>query len=578
MNHPAPPNSGRFLARLRDSFRERGFWWIVGGAVLVHAALGMDAARQWTPTHDEYWHLPYGLYYWQTGDLQADPINPPLVRMWAALPLLFSKVRLAMGDVEPTPYAVGDAFLQAAGPQYRTLFWQGRMMILVWGLAGAVLVAVWARRWYGDAAGIVAVLLWTGCPTLLSQAAVVTHDLPLSVATLATFAALTTWRQRPTWLSACLFGGLLGVAQLTKLTAVLLYPLCMVLWCILPRSSTSVPWWRQGTMFLSAWLLSWMVLCAAYGFEGVGSIGDTSPATTFPGKVWSFISPRPYRQAWRRLESDLSNVHPVFLNGEWRQGSFPLYYGYAFLYKLPPGTLLLGAVSCLTLSSRECGWERRRRGVALLLAFLAFVVPASFSPNQIGLRYVLPAYPVWIIWSSQAVHWFQGQTFWRRRWWLALLVGSVPLALRYHPHHLAYFNVLTGGPIEGRNHLVDSNLDWGQDLDALATALPTLAGQESVSVAYFGSVPPTSVGLKGGPPPPYQPTPGWHAISVNFVQGRPHTLRLPDGSFHRLDLDVYGYFRFFEPVARVGYSIDVYRLTPEDVARYRSARAAAEGL
>lgn len=578
MAFTAPPHSGRFLATLRGSFRQCGFWGVVGLAVLVHAGLGIDVARRWTPTHDEYWHLPYGLYYWQTGDLRADPINPPLVRMWAAWPLLFSKVRLAIGAAEPTPYGIGDAFLQAAGSQYRGLFWQGRLMILVWGLAGAVLVAVWARRWYGDAAGIVAVILWTGCPTLLSQAVVVTHDLPLSVATLAALAALASWSHRPTWLRACLFGGLLGVAQLTKLTAVLLYPLCLVLWCILPRGMTPVTRQRRLAMLLSALFLSWALLCAGYGFEGVGSIGDAAADSTLTGKVWSLISPRPYRLAWQRLKADLSNVHPVFLNGEWRQGSFPLYYGYAFLYKLPPGTLLLGAVSCLTLISRECAWDRRRQGAAVLLAFLAFVVPASFSPNQIGLRYVLPAYPLWILWSSQAVHWFSGRSFWRRRWWLFLLVGSVPLALRYHPHHLAYFNLLAGGPVEGRNHLVDSNLDWGQDLDALASALPTLAGQEAVSVAYFGSVPPTRVGLNEGPPPPYQPTPGWHAVSVNFVQGRPHTLRLPDGSFHRLDLDVYGYFRFFEPVARVGYSIDVYRLTPEDVARYRSARAAAEAF
>ena len=33
--------------------------------------------------------------------------------------------------------------------------------------------------------------------------------------------------------------------------------------------------------------------------------------------------------------------------------------------------------------------------------------------------------------------------------------------------HLAYFNELAGGPLGGREHLLDSNLDWGQNLGGL---------------------------------------------------------------------------------------------------------------
>lgn len=60
---------------------------LIGGLLLLQCGLAIDCARQWTPTHDEFWHLPLGLRAWRTGDLRADPINPPLPRLWAALPL-----------------------------------------------------------------------------------------------------------------------------------------------------------------------------------------------------------------------------------------------------------------------------------------------------------------------------------------------------------------------------------------------------------------------------------------------------------------------------------------------------------
>jgi hypothetical protein len=53
---------------------------------------------------------------------------------------------------------------------------------------------------------------------------------------------------------------------------------------------------------------------------------------------------------------------------------------------------------------------------------------------------------------------------------------------------------------------------------------------------------------------------GWYAVSVNYVMGRPHTIHEPGGGSHSVGLDEFGYFRQHEPVARLGYSIDVYRV------------------
>ncbi len=91
-----------------------------------------------------------------------------------------------------------------------------------------------------------------------------------------------------------------------------------------------------------------------------------------------------------------------------------------------------------------------------------------------------------------------------------------------HPFELAAFNLLAGGPDGGRYHLVDSNLDWGQDLGTLAKWMQQ-EQVDSIGLAYFGTVDPAAVGIHFREPPS-TPQPGLYAISVNFVMGRPHVI------------------------------------------------------
>ena len=65
--------------------------------------------------------------------------------------------------------------------------------------------------------------------------------------------------------------------------------------------------------------------------------------------------------------------------------------------------------------------------------------------------------------------------------------------------------------------------------------------------------------------------PGWHAVSVTFVQGKPHTIREPDGGYHSVDFDAFGWARMFTPNASIGHSILLYELNESDAARVRYA-------
>jgi hypothetical protein len=112
--------------------------------------------------------------------------------------------------------------------------------------------------------------------------------------------------------------------------------------------------------------------------------------------------------------------------------------------------------------------------------------------------------------------------------------------------------------------LIDSNLDWGQDLIALKRFMDR-EGIENIWLAYFGNEDPATLGIDFALP--RGPQPGWNAVSVNYVMGLPFShIRDGRGNRVRLGRPLFVEYQKFEPVARAGYSIDLYFLTVEDLA------------
>jgi hypothetical protein len=327
---------------------------------------------------------------------------------------------------------------------------------------------------------------------------------------------------------------------------------------------------KQWTLRIAAVIaVSLAVWNLGYLFQGsgatLGSYAFQSRAMQGLCGAFSWLSwcpvplPRDYLEGLDHQRLVMEGDHPVFLDMEWRTDGFPLYFLKALEYKLPhaaQGLFLAGALVVVSSAARR---ERWREQAALLMPAAALIGLASFLRMQLGLRYILPALPLLYLYASQSGAWLD-----RHRYrWRSVVVGVAcvlaPFSLRYHPHHLAYFNEYAGGPVEGRYHLLDSNLDWGQDLRELKSYLAKNR-MPGVGLAYFGMVPPAFEGIAYQVPPSRAPLPGWYAVSVNFVMGRPHTVRTPDGSWRAADVDEFGYFRALEPVDRIGYSIDIYQV------------------
>jgi hypothetical protein len=299
--------------------------------------------------------------------------------------------------------------------------------------------------------------------------------------------------------------------------------------------------------------------------------------------------------------------YPVYLDGERRNRSWWYYYIMTLVYKVPEGTWLLVMLSIAVLPA-----ARRARSAPVDEAAL-WVVPAvvvlvmSFGTNiAIGLRYVLGIFPYLFIAAGRLAPWAMGL---QRRGVKALgialiasaLTATVSASLLIHPHYIAYFNWASGGPARGSEHLIDSNLDWGQDLVGLRRWLDENAPGERVGIAYFGQINPETFNLEsqasGGPrvldwflPPvrpgtlperPAQasgpPEPGLYAVSASLTRGLPWRIYVPDrwaplsakSATDRAgnEYGAFDYFAGLEPIGHVGYSIFLYRIDAEDAKR-----------
>ena len=119
-------------------------------------------------------------------------------------------------------------------------------------------------------------------------------------------------------------------------------------------------------------------------------------------------------------------------------------------------------------------------------------------------------------------------------------------------------------PIRGRTRLIDSNLDWGQDLWAVREYLQQHQIEDVgllISEWFPQLLKELNIIYQ-----PQLPSQGCTSSVSTSVQGRPHYIRQPNGEIYHASLDDFGYFRFFKPIAHLGTSIDVYNITPEDIA------------
>jgi hypothetical protein len=550
----------------------------------LHAWLAWSASLGKSTTSDEIAHLVAGHSYWANNDYRLQPENGNLPQRLVGLPAALAGRSLPPASdpdwARSHVWSLGHSYFYELGNPLGALLAQGRAINLLWSLGTGLLIYLWSRRLFGVSGACLSLVFFTFDPNFLAHGALATSDLCMTFFFLASAGAF--WRQlrdpRPATiaLSAVVF----ALACVAKFSAVLL-PVIFALLLLARRMHRAPLTWRgrpTGSPRRSAWLFAgaaaahvlaaWLVIWLCFGLRHAPA-APGMPAMAEYYRPWSVVLAGlggtgeflHSLSRWHLLPDayvfgfafvlDMSQMRGAFLNGAHSLTGWYWFFPYAFLVKSPLAFLAacaggLGLALARWHSAGDDPWRftaanfrarlARLGGDLLTLAPLVALVlvygaSSVLSHLNIGHRHILPLYPPLFIGLGALGAWAA-----RHRRWLALplfllIAFQIVSSFSIRPHYLAYFNPLAGGPAQGYRHLVDSSLDWGQDLPGLTDFLrrdPRAAGGAPVYLSYFGTGSPAYYGIVALPLPclPRQPgprpwlplKPGLYCISATMLQ------------------------------------------------------------
>ncbi len=532
--------------------------------------LGMTQVVRASITFDEGPHLAVGYTTLRTRDLRLQPvhIHPPLANVLAGAPLLFQRDLPDPVQVDGWEIASLSALTDAivwSYPHPRRIAVAGRVPILLLNSLLGAIIFRWARELGGRYAALLALTFHTFDPNAIAHSALITTDtgaVLFSVATLyALIRALRTDSASRRRRLLALAGVLLGLAQLTKVSALMLFPVVALVllaeaWARSRQVGCALQLAALRTLALIA--MAGLVIWAGYGFE-MRPLAEGRlrvPAAT-------------HIEIFSSLNEHYDLGHPTFALGKVSSHGWWWYFPLAFVLKTPLPLLLSILVAGVVAAGQ--GFRRFRSisrltddagtTMAIGLFPLLYAGASLFSTVNIGYRHLLPVLP--FIYITVATVLTRHDVVPPRYRWPArgLLAASlVWLAigtLGALPYPLTFFNELAGGASGGYRALVDSNLDWGQNLWDLAAWMDD-HGERYVNYAHFSPARPQAYGIdadflppdpRAVPFAPWHPAPGLYAIGATVLQGA-----------YTPSINTFAWFRDQEPLARLGHALFLYRV------------------
>jgi 4-amino-4-deoxy-L-arabinose transferase-like glycosyltransferase len=603
--------------------------------LLIYFFSAVTAVSNKSTTFDELFHLTGGYSYWLYGDFRLQPENGNLPQRWAALPLLFSDTKFPSIDQDTWRASsmadVGEQFFYHVGNDADAILFQGRTMIAMLGTALGALVFAWTRRLMGAMAGLVSLMLYAFCPTVLTNGALTTSDMAAALFFMASLGCVWRVLHRVSWQTVVGSSLVMGLLFVSKFSAPMIVPMGLLLMaCQLASRQPTVLAWRgrQTPIIKRRWRLPvqlatiavhgvivWCVIWTFYNFR-YEMFANTTRQVNAEGKEvvvdrpsisWDGVNgllkdgaidhavqamrdthflPEAYlygfMHSWQRAQ-----MRSAFLNGEYSTRGWPQFFPICLMLKTPLTLFVLMGLAVAALARTwltPIGWRARVKAVldsqyrvaplwSLFLVYWAFAIPSHLN---IGHRHILPTYPEMLMLAGASTLWlarrqsttvqsnFAAQDYasasskvsrkpsWLEGWKhpgfasvVAVCCGLFAIeSLSTWPNYLSYFNQLTmrpridrasdliGGPRFAYYHLVDSSLDWGQDLPALkqwlvAEGLDSSTAQKSY-LSYFGTGNPQYYRIQakllpcfGERSPPHIPErldEGFYCISATMLQ------------------------------------------------------------
>jgi hypothetical protein len=484
--------------------------------LLIAIGVARIVSTYWILNHttDEVVFIPCGLEWLTAHTYTYQPEQPPLSHAAAGIGAWLAGAH----NVKRT------AVLYESPSYYRTLA-AARAGELPFFIGAALVVWLWARRLHGNLAALAAVLLFTTMPVVLGHAGLATTDISLCATLPAALYAFLLWLDNPGARQSILLGLAIAAGVLSKFSFLLFFPVSVLVIILIRRK-----WSLRIRALLLVLAIAMFVIWAGY---------------------WFTVTP--LVQGLHDLLDHSRGGHPAYLFGEERMYGWWYFFPIVFAYKTPLAFLALAGIAFI--------WLRRapREQWIPWACAAAILVSAMPSTINIGVRHIIPMYPLLAIPAGLAAARLIGSTARAPRILGGFLVlWQLAASIWVHPDYIAYFNELAGGRPELIR--VDSDLDWGQSVNELASAQRRL-GIKRIGLGLYVNADVNFHGIVGWyRASRLERTPGW--IAVNATERYMPDFTVWDGS--KPGPRPWAWLDRYQPVERVGHgAILLYYIPPD---------------
>jgi hypothetical protein len=426
-------------------------------------------------TFDEPAHLACGMEWLDKGVYRWEPQHPPLARVAAAMGPYLMGVRsqnTPNRDIYSMTFEGLAILFHGGGHAYDATLAFARLGILPFFWIGCLVVYGWARRYGTRAAAVIAVFLFSFLPPILAHAGLATTDMACTAFLAAAFLAAVVWVEAPTLRTGAIFGLAAGLAIVSKFSTLPYFAaaagIASIWYYFAERAGLAgvlgVIRRRLPSLALAA-AVAFVVIWATYRFS-FGKVFFANISLPFP-ELYAGI---------RDVFQHNAEGHPGYLLGTRSNHGFWYFYLVDLAVKTPLPLMVLFALGLAPSLRRDSTFRYPWLPVAFCAGILAV---ALFSHINIGIRHVLPLYVGFVLVAAVgAVRLLESVPAGRWAGWAAMLlfIWYGASSLLSHPDYLPYFNELAGSHPE--NIVVDSDLDWGQDMKRLAARLREVGAPE----------------------------------------------------------------------------------------------------
>lgn len=505
------PESAPRLDRI-ERFADRHASRLAIALILVGSLRIAATYTVFNHTSDEPAHIACGMQWLDQHIYEYEHQHPPLTRVMVAIGPYLAGAR---GNRQNDMTIEGDTILYG-GNHYDLRLALSRAGNLPFFWLACWMVFLWGRKLLNDAGAVVAVLIFTMIPTVLAHAGLSTTDMGVTACLTAALYAFLRFVESPNARTAAWLGVAGGLTILTKFSALVYFPAAIALtaavWIYRARPSVGPLMCDIRSRIPGAaisLILAFFIIWAGYRFS-FGRAPGLPLRTPFP-ELFSGV------QAVMRHNAE---GHLAYLLGQLRMDGWWYFFPVVLAVKLPLALLGLIAIGLVAAMMSRIGHPGEFPSawpfwIAIAMP-LAMLIVAMSAHINIGLRHILPIFPFLALIGACGAIWLArsgARNAWARWTLAAAVIWLCGTSLAAHPDYLPYFNAIAGNDPE--RIVVDSDLDWGQDIKRLGARLREL----NAEFVTFTPTITTSLSLHGFPPHQQSawdgPDPGWNAVQIS---------------------------------------------------------------